>query len=127
LLAPKPATGSSIIMVISLRPPGQTEEEEGSIKGEKTETDWLLCSKNFCFSHEGSTSGTDSHKTVVPSLLTPPTMHSHTQEHRRAQQVTGTMTRGSQVCHGFMPQVDRTRGKARQLILQHPCCLLSLQ
>lgn len=92
LLAPKPATGSSIIMVISLRPPGQTEEEEGSIKGKKTETDWLLRSKNFCFSHVGSTSGTDSHKMVVPSLPNPPTMHSHTQEHRRAQQVTSTMT-----------------------------------
>lgn len=81
-------------MVISLRPPGQTEEEKGSIKGEKTETDWLLLSKDLHFSHEGSSGGADSHKLVVPSHPTPPphTMYSSTQEYRRTQQVTSRMT-----------------------------------
>lgn len=64
-------------MVISLGPPGQTEEEEGSIKGEKTETDWLLLSKHLHFSYEGSTGGADSHKLVTPSHLNPrpPSIH----------------------------------------------------
>lgn len=53
-------------MVISLRPPGQTEEEKGSVKGEKTETDWLLLSKVLHSSSEGSIR-TNSHKLVVPS------------------------------------------------------------
>lgn len=70
-------------MVISLRPPGQTEKEEGSIKGEKTETDWLLLSKDLHFSHEGSTSGADSHKLVV---LSHPFHPHHAFIHSRAQE-----------------------------------------
>lgn len=70
-------------MVISLRPPGQTEEKEGSVKGEKTETDWLLLSKDLHFSHDGSTGGADSHKLVVPSHPTSPPRHAFT--HSRAQ------------------------------------------
>lgn len=64
-------------MVISLRPPGQTEEEKGSVKGEKTETDWLLLSKDLHFSNEGSIRA-NSHKLVVPShpTLPSPCIHS---------------------------------------------------
>lgn len=79
-------------MVISLRPPGQTEEEKGSVKGEKTETDWLLLSKDLHFSNEGSTRAS-SHKLVVPSHPTLPIpMYSLTQDHRRTQQVSSRIT-----------------------------------
>lgn len=62
-------------MVISLRAPGQTEEEEGSVKGEKTKTDWLLLSKDLHLYHEGSTGQVDSLKLVVPSHPTPHPPH----------------------------------------------------
>lgn len=79
-------------MVISLRPPGQTEEEKGSVKGEKTETDWLLLSKDLHFSNEGSNRA-NSHKLVVPSHPTLPIpMYSLTQDHRRTQQVSSRIT-----------------------------------
>lgn len=78
-------------MVISLRPPGQTEEEKGSIKEEKTETDLLLLSKDLHFSHEDSTGGADSPRLVVPSHPTP-IMHSPTPGHRRTLNVTSRMT-----------------------------------
>lgn len=78
-------------MVISLRPPGQTEEEKGSVKGEKTETDWLLLSKDLHFSNEDSIRA-NSHKLVVPSHPTLPIpMYSLTQDHSRTQ-VTSGMT-----------------------------------
>lgn len=77
-------------MVISLWPPGQTEEEEGSVKGEKTETDWLLLNKNLHFSHEGSTGGADSHELVVPSVPLPP---QHAFTHSRAEEDSTVTTR----------------------------------
>jgi len=61
----------------------QTEEEKGSVKGEKTETDWLLLGKDLHFSHKGSTGGAESHKLIVPSHPTPPPhafIHSRVQE-----------------------------------------------
>lgn len=49
----------------------------GQRKGEKTETDWLLLSKDLHFSHEGSTGEADSHKLVAPSHPNPcpPSIH----------------------------------------------------
>lgn len=122
ILAPKPATGSSIIMVISLRPPGQTEEEEGSSKGEKTETDWLLLSKDPCFSHEGSTSRTDS-QTGCP--LTPHSSHHAFAHPRRTQghyqNQTGPGHSGPQ---DVSPLLHRGAGKGKKSNFQTACSLL---